>query len=447
MPHLLILDDDDLIRDTLSEVARDSGFSVGQAASVPEALVQLDLRPPRLLLADIRVPGGDGLEVCRNATAVGSEVVVMTGYSSVDYAVQAMRLGVRDFLRKPICMNRLQTILDGVASMGDLPVHAHRGRMVGDSDGMQTVYRHIARVAPSDTTVMLIGESGTGKELAAEAIHQASKRADKPFIAVNCGAISPNLMESELFGHERGSFTGADRQHKGYFEQGDGGTLFLDEVTEMPLELQVKLLRVLESREYMRVGSNKTQRCDVRVVAATNRNPEQAVRDGELREDLYYRLAVFPLDLPPLRARGADAQLLADRFLADLNAEHGTERVFSPQAYAQLTAHKWPGNVRELRNYVQRAYIMADNDVLNAPVTTSILLGHSTRDRKHIVVPVNATLADAERRLILATLETCGGSKKDAAAILGVSAKTLYNRLMSYSAEGYAVMPDPGANR
>lgn len=447
MPHLLILDDDDLIRDTLSEVARDSGFSVGEAASVPEAMAQLELRIPRLLLADIRVPGGDGLEVCRNASAVGSEVVVMSGYSSVDYAVQAMRLGVRDFLRKPICMNRLQAILDGIANATDLPAEAHQGRMVGDSQVMQKVYRHISRVAPSDVTVMLIGESGTGKELAAEAIHKASKRADKAFIAVNCGAISPNLMESELFGHERGSFTGADRQHKGYFEQADGGTLFLDEVTEMPLELQVKLLRVLETSEFMRVGSHKTQRSDVRVVAATNRDPEQAVRDGKLREDLFYRLAVFPLELPPLRARESDAELLADRFLAELNEKNSTQRVFSPDTYAQLTAHSWPGNVRELRNFVQRAYIMAEGETLTSPVRTAILTGRDRTHRDQIIVPTDVTLADAERHLILATLERCAGVKKQAAAMLGVSVKTLYNRLSGYAADGYAILPDPEGDR
>jgi DNA-binding NtrC family response regulator len=446
MPHLLILDDDDLIRDTLSEVARDSGFSVGEAASVSEALEQLSLRPPQLLLADIRVKGGDGLEVCRNASALGSEVVVMTGYSSVDYAVEAMRLGVRDFLRKPICMERLQSILDRIASSAeDMPVQSFRGRMVGESEGMHNVYRSIARVGPTHTTVMLIGESGTGKELAAEAIHKASKRANKPYIAVNCGAISPNLMESELFGHEKGSFTGADRQHKGYFEQADGGTLFLDEITEMPLELQVKLLRVLESHEFMRVGSHKLQKCDVRVVAATNRDPQQAVRDGRLREDLYYRLAVFPLELPPLRARESDAQLVADRFLADLNEMHGTNRVFSPEVYAQLTTHNWPGNVRELRNYVQRAYVMADNDTLTTPVKRRMQIGKKPAqgDGDCIDVPVDSTLADAERKLILATLERCAGVKKLAATQLGVSPKTLYNRLMAYAAEGYAVMPDP----
>ncbi|MVW73208.1 sigma-54 dependent transcriptional regulator [Bordetella sp. 15P40C-2] len=444
MPHLLILDDDDLIRDTLSEVARDSGFSVGEAASVSEALEQLTLRPPQLLLADIRVKGGDGLEVCRNASALGSEVVVMTGYSSVDYAVEAMRLGVRDFLRKPICMDRLQSILDRIASTAEhIPAEGFRGRMVGESAGIQEVYRSIARVGPTNTTVMLIGESGTGKELAAEAIHKASKRADKPYIAVNCGAISPNLMESELFGHERGSFTGADRQHKGYFEQADGGTLFLDEVTEMPLELQVKLLRVLESHEFMRVGSHKIQKCDVRVVAATNRNPEQAVRDGRLREDLYYRLAVFPLELPPLRARESDPQLLADRFLADLNEMHGTQRVFSPEVYEQLLTHNWPGNVRELRNYVQRAYVMADGDTLNAPVKRRMQIGKKPASGDCIDVPVDTTLADAERKLILATLERCAGVKKQAATLLGVSPKTLYNRLMAYAAEGYVVMPDP----
>lgn len=448
MPHLLILDDDEAIRETLSELARDSGYSVGQASGVREAIVQLDMRPPQLLLADIRVPDGDGLEVCRNATAAGSEVVVMTGYGSVDYAVEALRLGVRDFLQKPICMERLQSILDGVAGPSVKAAAPDKGsRIAGDSEAMQTVFRHIARVAPSDVTVLLIGESGTGKELAAEAIHQGSPRTRQPFIAVNCGAISPNLIESEMFGHERGSFTGAERQHKGYFEQADGGTLFLDEVTEMPLELQVKLLRVLESGEFMRVGTNKPLRCDVRIIAATNRNPEQAVRDGKLREDLYYRLAVFPLDLPPLRRRGTDVRLIAERFLAGLNRDYGTSKTFSPSVSAQMSNHSWPGNVRELRNYVRRAYLLADGEVLTTPVISSSLALLPESNRDQVLVPVGSTLADADRRLILATLEHCGGVRKQAAAMLGVSPKTLYNRLEEFAAEGYGLSSDAESNR
>lgn len=443
MPHLLILDDDKAIRETLADIAGDSGYSVAQAASVKEALLQLDMRPPELVLADLFVPGGDGLEVCRNATAVGSEVVVMTGCGSVDNAVQALRMGVRDYLIKPVCLERLQSILSSVArenqvaSIGD----GHCGRMIGESVAMRDLYLQLKRVAATDLSVLLVGESGTGKELAAEAVHQMSPRHKASFIAVNCGAIAPNLIESEMFGHERGSFTGADRQHKGYFERADGGTLFLDEITEMPMDLQVKLLRVLETGQFMRVGNPKGAECDVRVIAATNRSPEQAVREGRLREDLYYRLAVFPIELPPLRARDGDALLLAEAFLAGLNQDHGRGKAFAPEIQEQLEEYHWPGNVRELRNYVSRAFVMADGDTLTLRVSSGLETDGGMVESPllaqmgTVTVPVGLTLAEADRRFILATLDQCRGVKKLAASVLGVCPKTLYNRLESYAAQ------------
>ncbi len=451
MPHLLILEDDDVVRETLSEVARDSGYSVAQATCIKEALIQLDMQPPDLLLADMRVPGGDGMEVCRNAAAVGCDVVIITGYGSMDGAVQALRLGVSDYLVKPVCMERLQAILARVAAgrpqaapsrAGQPERGGHCGHMFGESEPMRAVYRQISRVAPSDMTVFVIGESGTGKELAAHAIHDCSARRGQAFVAVNCGAIAPNLIESEMFGHERGSFTGAERQHKGYFERADGGTLFLDEVTEMPLDLQVKLLRVLETGRFLRVGTQREIACDVRVVAATNRSPEQAVREGKLREDLYYRLAVFPLELPPLRARGEDILVLADRFLALLNADYGTSKVFGDDARRRMAMHDWPGNVRELRNHVRRAYVMAEGEVLDAPLLPPKLAAPEEDRPGSVTLRVGATLAEADRRLILATLARCGGIKKQTAAILGVSPKTLYNRLEAYAAEGYTVQEE-----
>jgi len=284
-------------------------------------------------------------------------------------------------------------------------------------------------------TVLLVGESGTGKELAAEAIHLASPRHDKPFMAVNCGAISPNLIESELFGHEKGAFTGAERQHKGYFERANGGTIFLDEITEMSMELQVRLLRVLETGCFMRVGSHDEITTNVRVVAATNRNPEQAVSKGSLREDLYHRLSVFPLELPPLRDRNDDMLLIADHFLQALNQEHGTAKQFSDDARKAMLAYSWPGNIRELRNYVYRSFILAD-DVIKGDFNSFSLESHSAGWGSEITVPVGVPLADANRQLILATLKQCGGVKKAAAEMLGISLKTLYNRLEEYGALG-----------
>lgn len=450
MPHLLIVDDDDAIRETLAEIGRESGFTVALAASVKDAMIQLERQAPDLVLTDVRLPGGSGMDIFKNVAVHSAEVVVMTGHGTVDNAVQALRLGATDYLVKPICMERLEEILKRIManSGGEMPGTPFEepgrfGKLFGKSERMLELYRQIGRVAPTNVTTLLIGESGTGKELAAHAIHELSPRRQRPFIAVNCGAISPNLIESEMFGHERGSFTGADRQHKGYFERADGGTLFLDEVTEMPLDLQVKLLRVLETGQFMRVGTNREIACDIRVIAATNRNPEQAVQEGKLREDLYYRLSVFPIELPALRDRGSDILFLAERFLQTLNEESGKNKAFSPEAAAALGQYEWPGNVRELKNFVRRAFIMADGDVMDLEMLVPQVSPTGETAGSQVSVPVGETLAEADRRLILATLERCNGVKKQAAAVLGISPKTLYNRLEEYAAAGYTL---PGEN-
>lgn len=450
MPHLLIVDDDDAIRETLAEIGRESGFTVALAASVKDAMIQLERQAPDLVLTDVRLPGGSGMDIFKNVAVHSAEVVVMTGHGTVDNAVQALRLGATDYLVKPICMERLEEILKRIManSGGEMPGTPFEepgrfGKLFGKSERMLELYRQIGRVAPTNVTTLLIGESGTGKELAAHAIHELSPRRQRPFIAVNCGAISPNLIESEMFGHERGSFTGADRQHKGYFERADGGTLFLDEVTEMPLDLQVKLLRVLETGQFMRVGTNREIACDIRVIAATNRNPEQAVQEGKLREDLYYRLSVFPIELPALRDRGSDILFLAERFLQTLNEESGKTKAFSPDAAAALEQYEWPGNVRELKNFVRRAFIMADGDVMDLEMLVPQVSPTGETAGSQVSVPVGETLAEADRRLILATLERCNGVKKQAAAVLGISPKTLYNRLEEYAAAGYTL---PGEN-
>lgn len=451
MPHLLIVDDDDAIRETLAEIGRDSGFSVALAASVKDAMIQLERQAPDLVLTDVRLPEGSGMDIFKNVAAASAEVVVMTGHGTLDNAVQALRLGATDYLVKPICMERLNEIMARIASNSGgepagLPFEepGRFGKMYGTSAPMRELYRQIGRVAPTDVTVLLIGESGTGKELAAHAIHELSARRQRPFIAVNCGAISPHLIESEMFGHERGSFTGADRQHKGYFERADGGTLFLDEVTEMPLDLQVKLLRVLETGRFMRVGTNREIACDIRIVAATNRNPEQAVQEGKLREDLYYRLNVFPLQLPPLRERGEDVLFLAERFLQAQNEETGRSKAFAPGAAQTLSQYEWPGNVRELKNFVRRAFIMAEGDELDAELLAPQVSPSGDIAGGQVSLPVGETLAEADRRLILATLQRCKGVKKQAAAVLGISPKTLYNRLEEYAAAGYVL---PGEAR
>jgi DNA-binding NtrC family response regulator len=308
--------------------------------------------------------------------------------------------------------------------------------VLGESAAMHEVFRLIERVGPTEASVLLTGESGSGKELAAQSIHDRSLRRGGPFIAINCGAIPAGLIEAELFGYEKGSFTGAVRGHAGVFERANGGTLLLDEVTEMPLDMQTRLLRVLETRKFYRVGASVEQSTDVRVIAATNRCPLQAVQSGQLREDLLYRLAVFPIDLPPLRSRGNDVDLLAEHFLAELNAQAGTQKRFSALARMTLRQHSWPGNVRELKNCVERAFILADQLLELAPLIQSSATykgADPASDRERLDIRVGSRIYDMERSLIEATLDYFQGNKRRAADALGCSLKTLYNKLNGYS--------------
>jgi DNA-binding NtrC family response regulator len=298
---------------------------------------------------------------------------------------------------------------------------------------MQEVFRLIERVGPTEASVLLTGESGSGKELAAKSIHECSARRDGPFLAINCGAIPAGLIEAELFGYEKGSFTGAVRAHAGVFERAQGGTLLLDEVTEMPLDMQTRLLRVLETRKFYRVGASTEFISDVRVIAATNRCPLQAAQNGQLREDLLYRLAVFPVALPPLRSRGEDVELLAEHFLAERNAQGRTQKRFSALARMTLKQHTWPGNVRELKNCVERAYILADTVLELAPLIQGAAPADAANDRERLDIRVGSRIHDMERSLIEATLDYFKGNKRRAADALGCSLKTLYNKLNGYS--------------
>ncbi|CAM2177365.1 Sigma-54-dependent Fis family transcriptional regulator [Paraburkholderia sacchari] len=309
------------------------------------------------------------------------------------------------------------------------------GLLYGSSAIMRELYGQIERVALTDATALIVGESGTGKELVARTIHAQSTRRDGPFIAVNCGAIPDDLIEAELFGHEKGSFTGAVQARDGHFEHARGGTLFLDEVTEMSLLHQVKLLRALETGEYYPVGSNEAIRGDVRIIAATNRDPVTAVKDNALREDLMYRLAVFPLRAPPLRERERDRELLAQLFLTELNDESGTQKVFSKRALETVRNWSWPGNVRELKNAVYRAFILAEKTVEIAHPQLVPRVKKPVTQGDAMSVWIGTPLADAQKQIILGTLKYCGGDKRLAARTLGVSLKTLYNRLGSYGAE------------
>ena len=325
------------------------------------------------------------------------------------------------------------------------------GALYGACPSMRKLFATINRIAATSATAMILGESGSGKEVVARAIHDRSPRRGGPFVAVNCGALPENLIESELFGHERGSFTGATRTHRGCFERADHGTLFLDEIVEMPVDLQVRLLRVLETGRYSRVGGDSEMSADVRVIAASNRDLRSAVASGRLREDLMYRLCVIPVVVPPLRERGGDALLLAEMFLDELNREHATAKAFTAEARKKIAGHRWPGNVRELRNIVHRSFVLSDGDVdvdlaqglaPDAGADSASGAAGSGVAAGTIAIPVGTSLDDAERALILATLGAVGGSKVKAAQTLGISLKTLYNRLQAYRvAEGGGAAP------
>ncbi|MEA2563989.1 MAG: hypothetical protein QOH06_5493 [Acidobacteriota bacterium] len=441
MPHALAVDDDPNFLSALAELIEGQGFTTNTACTLRDARAQVSHRTPDVALIDLYLPDGSGIELLKDLEIGSStEVVLMTGHADVESAVQALRLGASDYLTKPLDIGRLKSILANVASIQPVPSVGTQqeqtqesdrlGLLLGASGPMQAVYEMITRVAPTDASVFFIGESGTGKDLAAQTLHIISKRSKAPFMPLNCGAISPTLIESELFGHERGSFTGAARRHKGYFERAHMGTLFLDEITEMPIELQVKLLRVLETGQLNRIGGDQPVEVDVRVIAATNRDPHKAVSDGKLREDLLYRLQVFPIHMPPLRERNEDVELLADHFLGQLNERQASSKRFTEDSMERLRGHSWPGNVRELKNVVHRAFIMADQEI--TPRSLPREVGGDSGFQRSLHFQVGSSIEDVEKRLIMATLEAYGGNKRKTADILGVSLKTLYNRLNQY---------------
>jgi DNA-binding NtrC family response regulator len=454
MPHALLVDDHPETLDALSELVRAENYSVSTAPTIDQAKTELSRQRPDVVLVDLKLPDGSGMSLLDNLNGIAPAVVLITGHASVDTAIEALRRGVTDYLTKPLDVRRLREILSDIAKTSRLPEEiselrvkqAQTGRfksLVGNSAAMQQVCDLIGRIAPSSASVLISGESGTGKDVVARTIHELSRRRHAAFLAVNCGAISPTLMESELFGHERGSFTGADRRHKGFFERATRGTLFLDEITEMPIELQVKLLRVLETGTFTRVGGEEVISVDVRILASTNRAVHEVVDQGKLREDLYYRLKVFQLELPPLRERPDDVRLLAQHFLEELARTEGTDKRFTDAAVGRLTAYAWPGNIRELRNVVHSAYILAggviDTDSLPSEVQSGVARTTKEQappsDRDVLKELVGQPLAEVERRLITATLAHCEGNKGKAAGLLGISLKTLYNRLHAYQQE------------
>jgi len=386
MPHALLVDDDVNFVLGLAEVVGREGFTTKPAHTLKEARAEIARAMPDIVLVDLHLPDGTGLDLFRDLEASPStEIVLITGQASVDTAVEAMRKGASDYLVKPVDLARVRAVLANVVRTrelkeqigslrGELRKLGRFGPLIGASPVMQRVYDMISKVAPTDATVMVLGETGTGKELMAETIHGLSRRHKEPFLPINCGAVSPTLIESELFGHERGSFTGADRRRVGYFEEANGGTLFLDEITEMSAELQVRLLRVLEEHTIRRVGGTQELKVDVRLLSATNRDPKDALEKGKIREDLYYRLNVFPLCLPSLKDRKEDIPVLAEHFRREIEAQEkaGVE-TFEPAALDLLQKHTWPGNVRELRNMVHRSYILTEKGTIPAATVRTLL--------------------------------------------------------------------------
>jgi DNA-binding NtrC family response regulator len=447
--RILIVDDEVNARTALAELLREEGYAVETAADGFKALPKLEEFAPALLLTDLKMPGMDGLELMKKSLERDPEcvVVVMTAYGAVDTAVKAMREGAADYLTKPVNLDELTLVLRRELERRRLRVEAGQLRerlharhklanIIGSSPAMQRVFDTVLQVAPSRASVLLTGESGTGKELIAAAIHEHSPRASGPFVKLHCAALAETLLESELFGHERGSFTGAAGRRDGRFQQADKGTLFLDEIGDITPSTQVKLLRFLQEHEFQRVGGNQTIKVDVRVIAATNRDLMQMVRDGKFREDLYYRLNVVTVEMPALRERPSDIPLLAAYFLDRYTKENGKAvSGFSDDALERLVHHDWPGNVRELENAVERAVVICRGEQIRVEELSPAVLARRETPGGAPAIP-GATLAELERHAILKTLEYTGGSTSRAAEILGISPRKIQYKLHEYESAG-----------
>ena len=438
------MEDDAPTRRGLAELVRTWGFATEAAADGEEALKLVTSFRPAIIVTDLFMPRMTGLELLKALKEEDVKVVMLTAQGSVESAVEAVKDGAEDYLTKPVDPQKLKLLLQRIAELNaqkrenealrrQLREKGTFGRIVGNSPSMRRIYQTIEQSAPTPASVLIIGESGTGKELIAQTIHQLSPRAQSPFVAINCAAIPETLLESEIFGHERGAFTGAIDRRAGCFELADSGTLFLDEIAEMQAVTQVKLLRVLQERKFRRLGGRVEQEVDVRVIAATNVNPTDAIRDGKLRDDLFYRLNVFTIELPPLRDRKEDLPLLVQAFIDEFNARDRRQiRSLTPDAMRMLQLYDWPGNVRELRNVMERATILARGEYVepqHLPRFGAPAKAQEPAQSSGVTIAPGMTVDEAERRLIMATLEAAGGNKTRAAEMLGISLKTLHNKL------------------
>jgi DNA-binding NtrC family response regulator len=436
---VLIADDERSITDGLSAILADEGYAVEIAPDGQKALERLSADRYCVVLADLKMPRVDGLALLKELQKreIPTECIIITGQATVDSAVQAMRQGAYDYIEKPLNvekLNRLKALIPKALEKftvqeknrelaSKLEGLTHYGELTGQSEAMRSVYQVIEAVAPSTASVLILGESGTGKGLVARAIHAKSERANGPFFALNCAALPKDILENELFGHEKGAFTGSTNEKPGAFEMTDGGTLFLDEVAEMAPDIQVKLLRALESRTVRRLGGKKEITVDIRIVAATNKDLQQAIADGDLREDLYYRLAVVEIYIPPLRERVGDIKLLADEFL-ERYATQNNKRItgFDDAAWDWILSFHWPGNVRELKNAVERAVIMARGTTIGPADITPRHLRASADNSGSVTIPVGSSMADARRQLLLRTFSSADGDVERTARVLGISA-------------------------
>ncbi|HDL53190.1 MAG TPA: sigma-54-dependent Fis family transcriptional regulator [Proteobacteria bacterium] len=441
---VLVVDDESSQRELLEMVLVEDGCSVETASNGEEAVEKVSERFFNLIVMDLSMPGIGGLQALKQIKEISpsAQVLIVTAYASVDSAVEAMRSGALNYLTKPIDLEELKVQVAKTREISGLMAENEilraqventfmAGRIIGRSPKIQEVFDTLKMVAPTDATILILGESGTGKELVADAIHHNSPRSGGPLVKVNCAALPETLLESELFGHEKGSFTGATSRREGRFKLADGGTLFLDEIGEMSLLLQTKLLRVIQTRSFERVGGTETLDVDVRLVVATNRDIEAEVKEGRFREDLYYRLNVIPIDLPPLRERREDIPLLAEHFLKEISERNRKDiRGFAPQTMDLLLRNRWKGNIRELENVVERAVIMSRSEFIQ-PVDLPVHIQDSEATAPVGVTP-GRPLSELEKEAIVQTLQMTGGNRTETARLLGISRRTLQYKLKEY---------------
>jgi len=437
---ILVVDDEAIVRESLRDWLSDVGHQVLTAENGPQALEVIEKQKPGIAIVDLVMPGMDGIELLRRAKEIspGIEMIIITAYGSIPTAITAMREGAYDYIEKPFCPEKAELLIERLVEHKGLieeNISLHQKleeryrfeNIIAKSPKMQQVIEVIRVIAKSNATVLIIGDTGTGKELVARAIHSQSYRKDKPFVAVSCAALPESLLESELFGHEKGAFTGAHAQRKGKFEVAHRGTLFLDEIGEMSANIQVHLLRVLEEKEFTRVGGNELVKVDVRVISATNKDMKTAIASGQFREDLYYRLNVVTIELPPLRERKEDMPLLAQHFLKKFAAENQKEITgFSPEVTDFLLKYEWPGNVRELENAIERSVILAKDSYIEVAdlAQGNLSLARST--------PLGQSLGEMEKTHILTILNETSSNYSETARILGISRATLYNKIRAY---------------